>query len=133
MSREDSRDFLQSLTDFVVSDPSRVYVHEWSVGDTVVWDNRSQLHRATPYKYDEPRVLTATRVAGDVPHELAYYPDSPEVAMGREVLAKELVLLHKEVSGKFFGEATTAEVTLDTGDYQAKLAATFQTAGKAKL
>ena len=29
--------------------PERVYRHEWSVGDTVIWDNRGVIHRAAPY------------------------------------------------------------------------------------
>src|SRR5262249_39070739 len=30
--------------------PDRVYRHEWSVGDTIIWDNRGVLHRAAPYE-----------------------------------------------------------------------------------
>ena len=29
--------------------PENCYRHAWSTGDVVVWDNRSALHRATPY------------------------------------------------------------------------------------
>ena len=29
--------------------PDKVYRHDWSVGDTVIWDNRGVLHRAAPY------------------------------------------------------------------------------------
>ena len=43
-------------------------------GDTLIWDNRALLHRARAYDYREPRVLIGTRVQGDVPSELAYYP-----------------------------------------------------------
>ena len=51
--------------------PPRVYRHEWTVGDLLVWDNRCVLHRARPYNVAEPRVLQATRIAGDPASELA--------------------------------------------------------------
>jgi alpha-ketoglutarate-dependent taurine dioxygenase len=43
----------------------RVYRHEWTVGDTVIWDNRGVLHRATPYSIDSPREMLRTTLLGD--------------------------------------------------------------------
>ena len=37
--------------------PDNCYRHEWSTGDVVVWDNRSALHRATPYDAAKHRRL----------------------------------------------------------------------------
>ena len=51
--------------------PPRVYTHRWQSGDLLVWDNRCVLHRARPYDRGEPRVLQATRIAGDPATELA--------------------------------------------------------------
>lgn len=62
------------------------------MGDTLVWDNRALLHRATPYGYGEARVLMGTRVAGDSGSELAYYRTDPKARAGREALAAELEL-----------------------------------------
>jgi len=45
--------------------PERVYRHEWAVGDTVIWDNRGVLHRASPYAPDSPREMLRTTVLGD--------------------------------------------------------------------
>lgn len=45
----------------------RVYRHQWSVGDTVIWDNRGVLHRAAPYDPDSPREMLRTTVLGDEP------------------------------------------------------------------
>jgi alpha-ketoglutarate-dependent taurine dioxygenase len=45
--------------------PDRVYRHEWSVGDMVIWDNRGVLHRARPYAPDSPRDMHRTTFAGD--------------------------------------------------------------------
>jgi alpha-ketoglutarate-dependent taurine dioxygenase len=103
LERQASRRLLKYLLNFVVSDDSRTYRHEWQVGDTVIWDNRALLHRARPYDYShEPRVLIASRVAGDPATELAYYPSAPEAQAGREVLIAELELLRKEIAGKRF-------------------------------
>ncbi|MEM9622827.1 MAG: TauD/TfdA family dioxygenase [Pseudomonadota bacterium] len=96
LSREDSRALLQELVTFVVSDPERVYRHQWRAGDTLIWDNRCLLHRARPYDYTQPRVLLGTRVAGETDSELAYYPEDPPAAEGRRVLAAELDLLRQQ-------------------------------------
>jgi alpha-ketoglutarate-dependent taurine dioxygenase len=45
----------------------RVYSHNWSVGDTVIWDNRGVLHRAAPYDPSSPREMLRTTVLGDEP------------------------------------------------------------------
>jgi len=47
--------------------PERVYRHTWSVGDTVMWDNRGVLHRAAPYDADSPREMLRTTILGDEP------------------------------------------------------------------
>ena len=47
--------------------PDKIYSHTWSVGDTVIWDNRGVLHRAAPYDADSPREMFRTTVLGDEP------------------------------------------------------------------
>jgi alpha-ketoglutarate-dependent sulfate ester dioxygenase len=47
--------------------PDKVYSHTWSVGDTVIWDNRGVLHRAAPYDPDSAREMLRTTVLGDEP------------------------------------------------------------------
>lgn len=44
-----------------------IYSHSWSIGDTVIWDNRGVLHRAAPYDPDSPREMLRTTVLGDEP------------------------------------------------------------------
>jgi alpha-ketoglutarate-dependent taurine dioxygenase len=43
------------------------YVHEWSVGDAVLWDNTGTLHRVTPYPPDCGRLMRRTKLAGEEP------------------------------------------------------------------
>jgi alpha-ketoglutarate-dependent taurine dioxygenase len=45
--------------------PERVYRHVWSVGDTIIWDNRGVLHRALTYAPDSGREMLRTTVLGD--------------------------------------------------------------------
>ena len=45
--------------------PERVYRHEWSVGDMVIWDNRGVLHRACRYDPTSPRDMHRTTLHGD--------------------------------------------------------------------
>ena len=44
-----------------------VYRHHWSVGDTVIWDNRGLLHRVEPYDFGSPREMVRTSLVGDEP------------------------------------------------------------------
>ena len=109
LSRQESRELIRELLEAVVSEKKRVYTHEWTPGDTLIWDNRALLHRACPYDYSKSRVLTATRIAGDPDSELAYYPSDPAAKAGREVLANELEMLREEVADRVYG-ATTATI-----------------------
>lgn len=48
--------------------PEDVYSHRWSVGDTVVWDNRCLLHRGAGYDADRwRRCMRQSRVTGAGP------------------------------------------------------------------
>ncbi len=42
-----------------------VYVHEWSEGDMLIWDNRCLVHAATWYEPQEPRMMWRTTVHGN--------------------------------------------------------------------
>jgi alpha-ketoglutarate-dependent taurine dioxygenase len=47
--------------------PENVYRHDWSVGDTIIWDNRGVLHRVEPYDMRSKRAMLRTTVLGDEP------------------------------------------------------------------
>jgi alpha-ketoglutarate-dependent taurine dioxygenase len=66
MDPGESQGLLRDLLDRTTA-PDRVYRHEWSVGDTVIWDNTGVVHRAAPYAPDSPRELLRTTVFGDEP------------------------------------------------------------------
>jgi alpha-ketoglutarate-dependent taurine dioxygenase len=66
MDHEEGRALLADLLDRA-TDSGKVYSHSWSVGDTVIWDNRGVLHRAASYDPDSPREMLRTTVLGDEP------------------------------------------------------------------
>ena len=65
LENDDALAFLSALLDHAVAAPERVVEHRWSAGDVVLWDNRRLLHRAQPWDFSEPRVMTHSRLAGD--------------------------------------------------------------------
>lgn len=44
-----------------------VHVHQWEVGDLVIWDNRQTMHRARPFPEHERRDMRRTTLAGEGP------------------------------------------------------------------
>ena len=68
MDIDEGRALLADLLDRATR-PERVYGHQWSVGDTVMWDNRGVLHRAAAYDATSPREMFRTTVLGDEPIE----------------------------------------------------------------
>ncbi|UGT61646.1 TauD/TfdA dioxygenase family protein [Nocardia asteroides] len=66
LDAEQSRALLDGLLERSTT-PERVYRHEWTVGDTVIWDNRGVIHRAAPYDAGSPREMLRTTVLGDEP------------------------------------------------------------------
>jgi alpha-ketoglutarate-dependent taurine dioxygenase len=70
MEPEESERLIDGLNDFACQAP-RVYHHTWAAGDTVVWDNRCLLHRATPWNMKQKRLMWHNRIAGEQASEAA--------------------------------------------------------------
>ena len=66
MDRDEGRALLDSVLERATA-PHRVYRHDWSLGDLVIWDNRGVLHRALPYDPSSPRDMHRTTLTGDEP------------------------------------------------------------------
>ena len=60
---KDSARILHGLREFATSEPY-VYAHKWQMGDTVLWDNRTSLHHATPYDPASGRMMHRTILKG---------------------------------------------------------------------
>ncbi|MCT9008481.1 TauD/TfdA dioxygenase family protein [Streptomyces sp. NPDC054766] len=64
MSEDESAPLITFLQEFSVQ-PRFTYCHQWQVGDIVLWDNRSAMHRATYYDHVEHRrLMHRTTIAG---------------------------------------------------------------------
>jgi alpha-ketoglutarate-dependent taurine dioxygenase len=66
MEEEEGRALLDDLLAHTTA-AARVFRHQWSVGDMVIWDNRGVIHRACPYEATSPREMHRTTLVGDEP------------------------------------------------------------------
>ena len=65
MPVEEGRAIIKELLEHATRS-ERLYRHRWQSYDVVIWDNRSVIHRATPFDAARyPRVMHRTTVAGD--------------------------------------------------------------------
>jgi alpha-ketoglutarate-dependent 2,4-dichlorophenoxyacetate dioxygenase len=60
----EARMLLRDLTEHATQ-PRFVYRHRWRVGDLVVWDNRTTMHRARRFDRKDVRDVRRTTLAGD--------------------------------------------------------------------
>jgi len=63
LSREDSEAMLDRVWAYPAAE-HRIYRHRWSVGDLVLWDNRSTMHRRDPFPGDQRRIMHRTQIKG---------------------------------------------------------------------
>jgi taurine dioxygenase len=66
MEHEESEALLNVMFD-TISQPELSYVHEWQVGDLLLWDNRCTLHARRDFDPNERRWLRRVTILGDVP------------------------------------------------------------------
>jgi alpha-ketoglutarate-dependent 2,4-dichlorophenoxyacetate dioxygenase len=66
---EEGRKLIEELIAFSTQ-PRFVYSHHWQVGDLVMWDNRSVMHRATPYDDVKYRRVMHRTTARDVANSI---------------------------------------------------------------
>jgi taurine dioxygenase len=68
MGYADGRALIEELNAMIVH-PDLTYVHHWSPGQLILWDNRCLLHRAGEYDLAlQRRVIRRCTVLGEVPH-----------------------------------------------------------------
>jgi taurine dioxygenase len=63
LAPEDSAALLDALWAHIDS-PGLSYAHKWRVGDLLLWDNRSTMHRRDPFDASARRVMHRTQIKG---------------------------------------------------------------------
>jgi alpha-ketoglutarate-dependent taurine dioxygenase len=64
MDREEGRALLADLEARATAE-DRVYRHEWTLGDLIIWDNTGVMHRVQPYDPASAREMHRTTMSGD--------------------------------------------------------------------
>jgi taurine dioxygenase len=49
-----------------IDQPAFAYQHHWRVGDLVMWDNRTTMHRRDPFDPQTRRVMHRTQIKGQL-------------------------------------------------------------------
>jgi taurine dioxygenase len=47
-----------------IDHPQLTYAHKWRVGDLLLWDNRSTMHRRDPFDAKARRIMHRTQIKG---------------------------------------------------------------------
>lgn len=66
MEPNESKELLEELLAWTTQEQFS-YIHDWQVGDLVIWDNTGILHRALPYDPSSERTLHRTTISGEEP------------------------------------------------------------------
>jgi taurine dioxygenase len=72
MPYEEGRALIETLNELAVAHTDLIYEHRWQPRELLVWDNRSVMHKATPYDpATQRRVVRRCTVLGEAPRGLA--------------------------------------------------------------
>lgn len=61
MAENESQELLDFLFDWTVK-PEFIYTHDWVLGDAILWDNASTMHRREPFDGEEQRLMKRTTI-----------------------------------------------------------------------
>lgn len=65
LALEESEALLDELWRYATL-PANCFAHRWRVGDLLVWDNRSTMHRRDPFDASQRRIMHRTQIKGRV-------------------------------------------------------------------
>ena len=65
---QESEDLINSLFEHCMNNPNFLWVQKWYIGDLIIWDNRSGMHKRSPFDNKERRVMRRTNTQGERPY-----------------------------------------------------------------
>lgn len=71
MAQEEAQDLLQSLYDWCLQ-PRFIYEHEWRLGDALMWDNASTIHRRGEFDPSTERLMKRTTILPAPEHAVPF-------------------------------------------------------------
>lgn len=82
MDPEESRALIERLNASMTR-PEYIYTHQWRMGDVLIWDNTSTMHRAQAYEADSGRKHARVQFYAD-----EYCGDASEFGDGKDTLVR---------------------------------------------
>lgn len=68
MDDDESQKIIREILEFAMQ-PRFTYVHKWSPGDVIIWDNRNSVHKACPFDEEKARRrMHRTTIRGSAPY-----------------------------------------------------------------
>jgi len=65
---QESEDLINFLFDHTLNNLSFRWVQKWQLGDLIIWDNRSGMHKRTPFNNKDRRLMRRTNTQGERPY-----------------------------------------------------------------
>ena len=64
----ESEELIDQLFEHAISNTAFRWVQQWQVGDLIIWDNRSGMHRRDAFDASERRIMRRTNIQGERPY-----------------------------------------------------------------
>ena len=68
MPYQESEDLINFLFDHTLNNSEFIWVQKWQLGDLIIWDNRSGMHKRTPFDNSDRRLMRRTNTQGERPY-----------------------------------------------------------------
>ena len=67
ISYDESEQLIDNLFKHTINNKNFIWIQNWQIGDLVIWDNRSGMHRREPFDPNQRRLMRRTNTQGERP------------------------------------------------------------------